>query len=514
MKFFYLVLIVFWGALSTPVLANENAFHDLFDRLEGDLDILKLPELMKELRPLTGTKENLAKFIKQNPGALTKLNSHKQLPIMRASQLGLARLVAEMSQYKTVQKKLKAIDDRGLSIADQATTAQALTYKVCNPKLGVGSIPAVSLVYNSETLAKNYQFLVETLVKVKIPSNPRKVAKVWLEECPNAAPETRKKIKELGAKNSSKSILDYLLKQAGEGEKSKKVEKAKKNRDFSKSLISREEKKQLDAAEGVYIGPLKLADNPEGDGVLIAGVIGPVDFYRIDYELKGLTQQPIAIHPDIGQKVVNISGHKISDLKSVKEVVKKARDSGLMALYLTVILPHARDKEKRFSYKAMPIKKGAPPLEKLALDGESEKQYLFTMDDDEKKFIDSSMPVLSDELKSHLKSAQTIQLGALHLAAGLDGKGVFIAKIDVDLAKKAKLSKLEKSQRLLLMTGQQVHAIDGKEISTLDDAEKVLKSQRERGFRQVTMKVSTNSEAYRGQIFDFQTIPYDNYVND
>ncbi len=503
MKNQHLVALLIYLFFATPVHANDNELHEFFDRLTEE-------NIFKSLKLIANLDKEFEKIVKKNPQSLIARNERGQFPIMRASELGLAKFVVEMFKFNNVQKIYQATDDRGLTIADHATTAVRITYKICSSKQRAFGLLSPSTNENLETIKNTYRFLTEALVKAKVPTNPRRVAQVWLDECRNADQKIRRKIKELGAKNSSKLIQEYLLEQDNLRREKLKLEQNSKNLLFSQPPISDNLKNAFENTDGIYIGPLKLVTNPEGDGVLIGGVNGNIESYNDSYRGANKIKRIATIYPAVGQIVKRIEVFEISNIDDVTHAIARSKDAGLRGVGIGVTLPHIEFRNRRFFFDNVTIEKNAPPLTKKATKENGSKRVGLVYAHLAKKKRDQkiSLPVLNDKQKAYLRTAKSVKVGPLHLALRIDGKGLVIAKIDGDVSKIIGYVSGRKG-RPNLAVGQRVHAIENRPANTLDDVRDILQLTRQRGFREIEMNISTIIGTQFGAPYVFRRIPFE-----
>lgn len=345
-----LALVMFTG----PGRAENYAAHRILDALT-QVKVFKPGQSTSIFDLQRNEKRAIAEvrqLSKTNKPALKTRNSKGQTVVMRASEAGFLRLLNALLKLAPHIGDLRARDNRGLTVADHATLAGMRTYKVCQPNIDAGKSD-ISIRGSYAAVTQAYELILAGLMRHRVPTNPRRVANVWLKACPDAAPHVRRRMKRLSKENSSSKIQNYLLAEAQKAnhaaERVRSKIKQKRRAEISKPKLSQEARTTLASAKTIAMGPLKLADNPDGDGVMIA---------EVSKSQKTLASGPIRngrFVAAVGQRVIAIEHVNTRSLKHVKKTLNELRSKKSYKADITVLLRWSKNSHRVFMLHDVPI---------------------------------------------------------------------------------------------------------------------------------------------------------------
>ena len=339
--------------------ADEYAAHQILDDLT-DLKILQPGQSTSVFDLEAQEKTAIAKLkrlVKTNRRALRARNVTGQTVVMRASEAGLLRLLDALLKLAPHTGDLRAADIRGLTVADHATLAGMRTYAVCDPDYDVGRSD-IRVRDSYAAITRAYEVTLSQLMRHRVPTNPRRVATVWLRACPNARPQVRREMKDLGTKNSSAKIQKYLLLEAEKTVLKTRAQRARKRPKIwraHKSQVAKsggrpELERQLANAKKVLVGPFKLARWPKGKAVVIA------KFSRSGSSpLYGTTSKGVKLAAAIGQRVVSIGSTGIETLKDVEDAVSRLKRKNKNRADIKMLYRHSKHSYTVFVLKNVPL---------------------------------------------------------------------------------------------------------------------------------------------------------------
>lgn len=328
-----LKLLLLYTLINTgSAFANNHSPHLLISEFLGKVDNLK-PGQHLSIFDLQKAETEMIQKLKQiaisEPKSFLETDKEGKTVAMRLAHAGLINTLSEVIKIPAVNRSLRNTRDlRGFSTADQVTTAPFRTSRVCKNKDSNNLLPD-TLWSGYTTILKSYEKILSAFVN-KVPTNPRTVATIWLKECPDADQSVRIVMAKLAKENSSKKIQAYLLQE--DLKFSNQLFKQEQEEAIAKSepKLNTQTATKLNAAQTRKIGPIEVANNPNGDGVLIAKIHGDRTKFKAD------TNDRLDIYASIGHRVTHIEYIQLGSLADVDKAINEFREKKIKNLSLTL----------------------------------------------------------------------------------------------------------------------------------------------------------------------------------